>query len=99
MARTAKKEKSKKSATKKSKKTTKKAPAKAKGTGVIATIIELLKGKAMTKAALLKKLVKKYPDRSEDGMKATINCQVPGRLSKEKGLKVKKDDKGRFSIK
>ncbi len=69
-----------------------------KGPGVIATIVECLTAasekKPASKEHMLKVLVKRFPDRSEDGMKSTINIQVPGRLANEKDLKIKKNDKG-----
>jgi hypothetical protein len=66
--------------------------------GIISTIIELLTKKAMTKDEVLAALVKQFPDRSADGMKSTLNIQVPGRLTKDKGLKFTKNDKGAFKI-
>src|SRR5690242_9905472 len=64
------------------------AKAKDKGPGVIGSILEFLmaatKDAPLTKDALLDKLAKRFPDRDADAMRKTINCQVPGRLSKEK---------------
>ena len=81
-----------------------KTPAKKAGTGkpkvgVISTIIDCLKSKPHTKDQLLAVLTKKFPDREPDGMKQTINIQVPSRLKTDKDLKVVRDDKGRYSIK
>lgn len=59
----------------------------AKGTGVIATIASLIEdsGKeGISKDEILKNLTKKFPDRSPQSMKNTINVQVPNRISKEK---------------
>lgn len=59
-----------------------------KGSGIIATIVELLTNATaktpMTKAKILATLVAKFPDRDEASMKSTINVQVPARISKEK---------------
>lgn len=66
--------------------------------GVIATIIELLKNatskKPVTKDAMLKTLTKRFPDRGEDKMKATLSMQVPAGLRTEKGLEVSKNENG-----
>lgn len=66
--------------------------------GVIDTIVNTLKTgtskKPVTKADILKALMKKFPDRDEKGMKSTINIQVPGRLSASKGFDIQKNDKG-----
>jgi hypothetical protein len=84
-----------------------KAPAKAtkptrkpKEGGVIATIVEFLgvatKEKPLSKPALLAKLKTRFPDRGEVAMMRTINCQVPARLRKEKGLDVQRTDDGYY---
>jgi hypothetical protein len=62
--------------------------------GVIGTIVEALKGasktKPITKAGILAKLTKAFPDRDAKGMKSTINIQVPARLKAEKKLNIVK---------
>lgn len=77
--------------------TSKSAAPKTKGPGVVASIIEVLskatKTKPVTKEALLKQLVKRFPDRTPEAMTRTINCQLPSRLIKEKGLKIQSNDK------
>lgn len=66
--------------------------------GVIATMIECLRAanskKPTTKDAILKILVKKFPDREERAMKSTLNSQIPSGLKAEKNLIVKSNDKG-----
>jgi hypothetical protein len=73
-----------------------------KGPGVIATLLDDLrkatKDKPLTKEALLERLTKKFPDREPDSMKKTINCQVPGRIAKEQGVKVHRNEEGGFWI-
>uniref|UniRef100_A0A6M3XMX7 Uncharacterized protein n=1 Tax=viral metagenome TaxID=1070528 RepID=A0A6M3XMX7_9ZZZZ len=68
--------------------------------GVIATILATLQNKGpITKEGILEVLVKEFPERSPVSMAKTINVQVPGRISKERGVVVEKDDKNRFFIK
>lgn len=67
--------------------------------GVIATIVECLEKKPCTHEQILAVLTKKFPDRNPDQMAATIKVQVPSRLRKDKGLKIDRDDKGRYAIK
>lgn len=62
--------------------------------GVIAFIIKLLKDERHTKKALLEELTKQFPEREPEKMAKTINCQVPYRLRKDKGLIVDKSEKG-----
>ncbi len=81
------------------KKTAAKKTAKAKKPGVIATIIKLISAKPMTKDQIVKKLATVFPDREEKSMRNTVTVQVGGRLMVDKGLNVKKDDKGRYFIK
>ena len=77
----------------------KSAPKKAKGPGVIASIQEIITDKGpINKAGILKILVKKFPDREEESMEKTVNVQIPNRMSKEKGINIEVDDKGRFSV-
>lgn len=71
-----------------------------KGPGVIAAILDILKAtsetKPVTKEDMLKQLGEKFPDRELDSMKATINVQIPSRMSKEKGVTIVKGDKGYY---
>jgi len=71
-----------------SKKNSKKAKGKP---GVIKAIIGALKNGPITKESILKQLINNFPDRPSEGMKKTINIQVPSRLVKE-GFKVKNKD-------
>ncbi|MFX1537626.1 MAG: hypothetical protein ACFFDI_25800 [Promethearchaeota archaeon] len=69
-----------------------------KGTGVIATIVEEIKNsgkEGISKEEILKVLAKKFPDRTKDSMRNTINVQVPARISKER-FKVKKLENGNY---
>lgn len=67
--------------------------------GVIATILEIIQNGPVSKKQILAKLKSRFPDRPVDGMEKTINAQLPNRMAKEKGIKIKVDDKGRFSTK
>jgi len=61
--------------------------------GVIRSIADMIisnKKKGLTKKEILARLVKKFPEREEIKMFATINAQVPTRLNREKGLKIEK---------
>ena len=74
---------------------------KESGPGVIATILTLVRdsGKSgITKDQMLDKLVEMFPDRAKEGMSKTINVQLPGRMNKEKGVNIKKTEKGAFYI-
>lgn len=66
--------------------------------GVIATIVALLaratETKPVTKSRILSTLVKRFPERGEDKMAATLNMQIPAGLRAEKGLEVHHNDKG-----
>lgn len=66
--------------------------------GVLSTIQELLTKKFHTKDELVAALVAKFPDRAEDGLRTTVNCQIPNRMAKEKGVNITKNDKGAFKI-
>jgi hypothetical protein len=75
------------------------------GPGVIGSIVEFLQegteDKPLSRADILKKLVKRFPERGEDAMKKTVNVQVPNRIAKDKGLdviKVEKDGKPFFYV-
>lgn len=68
--------------------------------GIIDTIIEILEGASkdspISQAAILKKLVKKFPDREEDAMKMTVRCQVGFQLRAKKGLNIMKTEDGYY---
>ena len=75
--------------------------AEKKGPGVISTIFTLVSDSGKTgisKADILSKLVEMFPDRAEDGMEKTINVQLPSRMSKERGVVIKKLEDGNFAI-
>lgn len=80
-----------------------KAPKKESGPGVIGSIVEFLstatEEKPMTKKELTDKLAERFKDRDREGMAKTVAVQVPARLAKDKGLKVKamelKDGEGK----
>lgn len=63
-----------------------------KGPGVIATILTLITEKGpISKAEIMKGLVKKFPDREEIAMGKTVTVQITGkthpvRMEKEKGV-------------
>ncbi len=67
--------------------------------GVISFIVSLIekadKKKGITKDQILEALKKEFADRNEVSMKATINVQVPARISKEK-FEVAKTEKGGY---
>lgn len=58
--------------------------------GVIAAMVEMLqaasKTKPVTKSTMLAKLVKLFPERGEEKLKATLMMQVPAGLRYEKGI-------------
>ena len=67
--------------------------------GVIATIIKSVTGKKpVTKQTILKRLIKKFPGRSEVAMMRTINTQIPCRINRERDFNVQCDDKGYWSV-
>lgn len=71
---------------------------KEKKPGVISTILETLQAasakKPVSKEDIVKKLVAAFPDRDEDGMRKTVNVQVPTRLGSDKGVTVQKNEAG-----
>ena len=73
-----------------------------KGPGVIGSIVEIVsaatKDKPIMKKDILTKLAKRFPDRSEEAMKATLNIQLPGRLRSEKGLNIQKSAEGGYYL-
>lgn len=71
---------------------------KEKKPGVIATILDMITAKPMTEDQIVAALVKKFPDRLEESMRKTVKVQLPNRMSKEKGVNIVKDDKGKFSV-
>lgn len=82
-------------ASKKTKKAPRKIATKAapkKGPGIIDSIVEFLRKGPITKAGLVVKLAKRFPDRSRGGMAMTVNTQV-SRLRK-KGFAVVRSEKG-----
>lgn len=59
----------------------------AKNPGVVETIVrEILTAgeKGITKASILEKLVKKFPERKVESMKRTLNLHVPSCITKER---------------
>lgn len=70
--------------------------------GVIATIVDLLKGASaknpLHRDDIVAALKKKFPDREESGMKVTVYSQVPLRLRNVKGLDVKETDDKKYYI-
>lgn len=55
--------------------------------GVVETIVTMIidAGKeGVTKADILKELVKKFPDRKAEGMKRTVNLHVPSCITRER---------------
>lgn len=69
---------------------------KESGPGVIASIIEFLKGatktKPLTKKQLVELLAKRFPDRTAEAMEKTVNVQVPNRLRVDKDIEVESKD-------
>jgi hypothetical protein len=72
-----------------------------RGEGVIATIVEILKKApkaGVTKAEIVAELSKRFPDRNPDSMTRTVNVQVPGRISREKGISVVNRGEGHYGM-
>lgn len=66
--------------------------------GIILRIAQLISDagkKGITKTEILKELVTEFPERKESAMKATINVQIPARISKEK-FPIAKTEDGRW---
>ncbi len=68
--------------------------------GVITEIENILKkageqGRMVTTEQILQKLVKKFPDRDEQGMEVTVRAQL-SRLPRERGLEITKERDGRL---
>lgn len=78
----------------------KKAAEKAKGPGIIATIVELIenasKKKGISKDEILEELEKRFPEKEASSMKSTINVQVPNRITRERWEVGKTKDGGYF---
>ena len=57
----------------------------------------------ITRKGILAKLMKEFPDRSEDSMNNTIKVQLPARMAKEKGITIVaekgKDGEVAYSVK
>lgn len=68
--------------------------------GVIATIVDCLKGASkknpVSKEDIHKTLCKKFPDRSEESMLSTIRTQVPGKLKSDRELVVSTNGEGGY---
>lgn len=71
-----------------------------KGTGVIATIAELLQKtkSGLTKPEILSKLAERFPERDPELMRATVAVQVPSRINNER-FAVEKLEGGKFRAK
>jgi len=73
-----------------------------RGPGVIGTIVEILQGASQKKALTLDKIVdelaKRFPEREKKSMLSTVKVQISGRIQRERGLKVKHNDKGGYWI-
>ena len=82
------------------KKEKKSAPRKEAGSGVIATILEIVQAatskKPVKKDEIHAKLVKRFPDRDPESLRTTINIQVPSRLNKEKDAGIKRNSDGYY---
>lgn len=66
--------------------------------GVIESMVDFLvrasEAKPLSKDKLLAKLIRRFPDRSADSMRNTINAQLPGRIAKGWDIKVERNEKG-----
>ena len=99
-----KKSKEKAKETEEKKKSDKNSPKKPteKKVGVIVSIVEFIEAsgeKGITKKQIVEKIKKRFPERKEKSIQSTVNVQVPGRIRKDRGLNLVKDDEGRWSIK
>lgn len=92
--------KQKKQAKKESTKVVKEAEKKTepKKPGILDTIQACVQHGPVSKEQILSKLVKRFPDHSEEGMAKTIDAQLPSRMAKERGIKIVVKD-GKYSIK
>lgn len=77
-------------------------PKKDKGPGVIATIEkavrESCKEQPVSREKILSILKKAFPEKEETSMMNTIKVQLPGRMAKEKNLKIKTTEDGKFYV-
>jgi hypothetical protein len=70
-----------------------------KGPGVIASILTIVTNsgkKGISKKEILDRLVELFPDHATDGMEKTIAVQLPGRMSKERNVKIEKLENGNY---
>lgn len=68
---------------------------KEKGPGVITTILSLVTDSGKTgisKSDIHAKLVEMFPEHAPDGLMKTIAVQLPGRMSKERNIRIEKKD-------
>ena len=66
--------------------------------GVIASIIEIIeKHGPISKASIVKRLAKRFPEREPERMAKTVGVQVPSRLRSDKSIEVVCED-GKYSI-
>lgn len=72
---------------------------KEKKDGVIATIVSIISANPSTIEEIVAELSKKFPEREPEKMATTARIQLSGRLQKEKGLQVEKNDKKQYFIK
>ena len=96
MAKSKKKKKGKKAVARKAEKKEK----EAKQPGVIASILKIIQEHGpVNKKDILSRLKRIFPNRDADAMSRTINVQLPGRMSKEKKVKIIRDKDGGYYIK
>lgn len=84
-----------------SKKKTEKTSAtkKQKTPGVIMSILEFVKSHGpISEEKILSLLKRRFPDRNPESMGKTIKAQLPNRMSREKSINIKVDNKDRFYI-
>ena len=90
----------KKANNKSTKKSSTKKEAAQKKPGVVATIAQVVINKGpVSKDQILKVLATKFKDHKEAALKATINAQLPGRLSKTMKIKIRRNDDGKYFVK
>jgi hypothetical protein len=78
-------------------------PVKEKGPGVILSILEIIReNQPISKEDIAKKLAKRFPDREEKSLCATINAQIggksPTRMEKEKNIVFKMTKDGEYKL-
>ncbi len=78
-----------------------KGPSRSRDNGIIATIQLILQKasakKPVTKAQIVEKLNKAFPERKAESLANTVGSQVPHRIFRERGFKVKKNDDGYYA--